>query len=169
MSTMSSFGDAQQHRARRALERQRRIQHIIEYGLAGRTGWHITIVHGRSLDASMRANLWHPLLTLIMHTFPGAAACTSVEWGIKNGVHMHAIVIGAPELTCEWVERAIERIQPGASCDFRPTTRASGAAWYLAKQVANTMITSGWPRYFRCFSMTRNWPVPPDERRRAKR
>ena len=97
--------------------------------MAGQPCWFVTIVHGRSVDAGLRAHIWHPLRTLLLHTFPDAAACTSIEWGVLRGVHLHAIITGAPALTCEWVERAVARIQPGAR-HFEPVGSQSNMAGY---------------------------------------
>lgn len=162
-------GRAHESRVRRERKRQREIRRIIEYGMEGQDCWFVTIVHGHCLDTGLRADVWHPVRTLLLHTYPTAAACTILEWGQDRGIHLHVIIAGISDYSPEWMERAVARIRPGAQCHCTPVYDPIELARYVSKQLADQTITTGWPRHTRPFTKTANWPVPPDLQRPTKR
>lgn len=163
-------GRAHCNRVRRERKRQQEIRRIIEYGMEGLDCWFVTIVHGHCLDSGLRADVWHPVRTLLRHTYPTAAACTILEWGkSRRGIHLHVIIVGIPDFSPEWMQCAVERIRPGAKCHYTPVYDPIELARYVSKQLADQTITTGWPRHTRPFTKTQNWRVPPDLRQPAKR
>ena len=69
-----------------------------------------------SLEAQIRQKAWNPLWRAIRKRWPAAEAWTVIEWAPKTtGVHLHAIVRHAPELTPTWANGVMERscVSPG--------------------------------------------------------
>ena len=150
--------------------RYKRVLRAVEYGLTveGMSPWFITVTQGYCVDIALRANVWHSFLTRLQQHHPGAAACTFIELSKKRGIHLHAIVIGAPDFSPSWAEHAIARALPGAKCHCVEAVSPGTLAQYVTKQLADPAVLAGWPRCFRPYSMSRNWPAPPELKRKPR-
>ena len=150
--------------------RYKRVRRAVEYGLTveGTSRWFVTVTQGYCVDIALRANVWHSFLTSLQQHHPGAAACTFIEWSKKRGIHLHAIVIGVPDFSPSWAEHAIARALPGATCHCEEVVSPGTLAQYVTKQLADPAVLASWPRWFRPYSMSRNWPGRPESKRKRR-
>jgi hypothetical protein len=123
----------------------------------GEACWLLTLTRGRGADLMVRACSWHVVLTRIKQTWPEAEAWAVVEYSAARGVHLHAVVRGAPTLSSAWLDHVVALLGDGTRAHLTPVTNKSGLAHYLTKQLADRAIADAWPRYFRPVTTTRRW------------
>lgn len=151
------------------MARRRRKQFVtafrlLKYGMDGTPCWHLVITQGRRVDPGMRADLWYRLRTRMRQVYPQMAACTVIEWSNARGVHMHVVIRDAPDFNPVRMQNALVKVAADVDYYCVPVAKPVGLAIYLTKGLQDSKAMEGWPRFFRPFSATQNWPRPPDDR-----
>lgn len=128
-------------------------------GMRGHQCWFVTLTWAWRYSLEIRHDVWHILRTRLKQRWPRVEAWTTVEWAGTTGIHLHAVVKQAPDLSDEWLHHIMELLGSGVKCDLRPVYPASAAelARYLTKQIAQPNHIQSWPRGFHPFSATRGW------------
>jgi hypothetical protein len=141
-------------RARKKRELQRRISE----GMAGQESWFFTLTRSRDQNLWLRPINWHLLATHMRRRWPAFSFCTVYEWRDERGAHLHVVVNGTPGLSEAWITHVVKGLGESSKVGgFKVVDNPRGLSLYLVKQVANTRVVEGWPRYFRPVSFSRNW------------
>lgn len=134
--------------------------------MRGQRCWFITLTQGYGDLLLHRAGAWHRLLTRLRKRWPDCQAWTVLEYGTRRGVHLHIAVKGTPGITAEWLEYLVGLVGDGTHVHSKEVHNQVRLARYLAKQLANQPLMSGWPKYLHLVSTTRRWC--PEWRRRTQ-
>jgi hypothetical protein len=150
---------ATQARARR--NQRTRLEYArLMRGMWGEDCWFLTLTQGRRADLLVRAHAWHVVLTRLRQAWPQVEAWTVVEYTRERGVHLHAVIKGAPTLTSAWLDHIASLLGDGTRAHLKPVDNKPGLARYLTKQLAALAAyaaADGWPRRFRPVTTTRGW------------
>jgi hypothetical protein len=123
----------------------------------GEDCWLLTLTCGRRADLLVRSHAWHVVLTRLRQTWPQVEAWAVVEYTHERGVHLHAVIKGAPTLTSTWLDHVVSLLGDGTHAHLESVTHKSSLAHYLTKQLGACAAADGWPRYFRPVTTTQRW------------
>ena len=109
------------------------------------------------VEPTLRSEVWHLLWTRITHEWPEAQAFTVLEWGKRSGVHLHAVVRGAPGLTRVWMRQMLARRFTTIDIHQQEIYDGPGIAGYLTKSLATGEAWRNWGCYAHPTSQSRRW------------
>jgi hypothetical protein len=144
--------------SRRADKEQARL----EYGMSLGPCQFITLVRGFNFDLNLRRDAWYLLRTRLLQEWADVQAWTCLESSADRGIHLHAVVRGAPGLDQTWLDHVVGLLPPDGrgqrvTAYLKPVSDAEGLAGYLTKQLRKPGYWEWLPRHFHLVSATRGW------------